>query len=318
MTIDRAELLLADILEAPSALARLLGAPLPPVGDRPIRVVLTGLGSSRFAALAAESAFRARGIGTVVEYASTRAPTPPAADLVLVAISASGGTPETVEAARRHLGVSRVIAVTNVPDSALAGSADVVLPLLAGEERSGIATRTFRATVALLGLLADRWNGTDRVIGAVVDRLAAIIETRDARLAEAADRFDGAAAIDVLADATDLGLAEQAALMLREGPRLPAHAYETADWLHTGVYLAFPGHRALVFAGSAADGQVIATIGRRGGETIVVGPSTEGALHSIPVPPAGGPIERAVVGSVVAELLAVELWRRTTAIDKGP
>ena len=46
-----------------------------------------------------------------------------------------------------------------------------------------------------------------------------------------------------------LGLAEQAALMLREAPRLPAVAHETGDWLHTAVYLAFPGHRALMFSG---------------------------------------------------------------------
>ena len=37
--------------------------------------------------------------------------------------------------------------------------------------------------------------------------------------------------------------------MLREAPRLPAHAYETGDWLHTGVYLALPGHRVAAVPG---------------------------------------------------------------------
>ena len=56
--------------------------------------------------------------------------------------------------------------------------------------------------------------------------------------------------------------------MLREAPRLPAHAWETADWLHTAVYLAMPGHRAVLFPGSPADAEVIDTVRRRGGEVV--------------------------------------------------
>jgi fructoselysine-6-P-deglycase FrlB-like protein len=238
---------------------------------------------------------------------------------VFVAISASGGTRDVVEAARRHLGMSRVIAVTNREDSALAQSADVVLPLFAGEERSGVATRSFRATLAVLGLLADCWL-TEPAFGTVsacVDALSLVLGSKDRWLAEACDRLDGARAIDVLADATDLGLAEQAALMLREGPRLPAVVYETTDWLHTGVYLAFPGHRALLFAGSAADREVVRTIRGRGGDTVVVGPRIDGATPSIAIETAGTGVGRAIVESVVAELLAAELWGRTEATDKG-
>ena len=84
----------------------------------------------------------------------------------------------------------------------------------------------------------------------------------------------GPRAIDVLADARILGLAEQAALMLREAPRLPATAHDTGDWLHTAVYLALPGHRALLFPGAAADAEVIATIERRGGIVVPMPGST--------------------------------------------
>ena len=67
-------------------------------------------------------------------------------------------TPETVEVARRHRGTSLVIGVTNVPGSPLADASDVVLPLLAGTEASGISTLTYRATVVVLGLLAGRFG----------------------------------------------------------------------------------------------------------------------------------------------------------------
>ena len=75
------------------------------------------------------------------------------------AISASGRTAEVMAAARRHRGQSLVVAVTNDPESALASEADHVLPLLAGSEASGIATRTFRATVAVLAMLGGHSAG---------------------------------------------------------------------------------------------------------------------------------------------------------------
>jgi glucosamine--fructose-6-phosphate aminotransferase (isomerizing) len=320
--------LLADILAGPGALAGLLDAygapdgPLAGVGDRPSRVVFTGLGSSRYAAMTAAGHLRAAGMPAWAEYASTGAPTAAGDDLVLVAISASGGTREVVECARRHRGRGRVIAITNDPGSALAGEADHVLPLLAGREGAGIATRTFRATVAVLGLLAGRWLGGGPSVDTLrptVEALRVAIDGREAWLAAAVDRLDAAAAIDVIGDAADAALVHQAALMLREAPRLPATGHDTGDWLHTAIYLALPGHRALLFSGATADDEVVSTIARRGGETIVVGAPVVGATQTIPLPiaPASGRFERAIVGSVVTELLAAELWRRTTAQERG-
>ena len=301
---DRADAFDADIAAAPDALARLLDSWASPTLDERARIAFAGLGSSRYAALIAAGTLRARGGTAWVELASTSAPTAPAPDLVFIAISASGRTREVVEAAERHRGTSRVVAVTNDPSSRLASAADVVVPLLAGEETSGIACRTFRATVAALALITGLATTADLRPGvaALADRIA----TRERWLSPIVDALDRAPSIDVLADAAILGLAEQAALMLREAPRLPARAHDTGDWLHTGVYLAFPGHRALLFPGSSADGEAVATIERRGGQVVRV------------VPAAPGAIERAVVESVVAELAAAALWRQASASDKGP
>ena len=51
----------------------------------------------------------------------------------------------------------------------------------------------------------------------------------------------------------------------------------------------------------------------------MVGEPVAGAAQVIPLPiaPKAGRFERAIVGSVVAELLAAELWRRTTAQELG-
>lgn len=309
---DRVGQLLEDILDGPAALERLLAAYDAP--DSPLtralpalqaasRIAFTGLGSSRYAGSLAASDLRATGRSAWAEYASSGAPTAPGPDLALVAVSASGRTAEVVAAARRHRGQSLVVAVTNDPASELAAVADHVLPLHAGAERAGIATRTFRATVAVLAMLAGR---TPASLVPTVGELATAIEGRDRWLPDTADALDGASAIDVLADAALLGLAEQAALMLREAPRLPATAHDTGDWLHTAVYLALPGHRALLFPGAAADAEVVATIERRGGVVI-------------PMPGRGAepdPFRRTIIDSVFAELLATELWRRTSAEDR--
>lgn len=309
---DRVDQLVADILGGPAALERLLeaydGAETPLAALLPTmrgmsRVAFTGLGSSRYAAMIASSDLRAAGASAWVEYASTGAPTAPAPDLAFVAISASGGTAEVIASARRHRGTSLVIAVTNDPESELASAADHVLPVFAGIEAAGVATRTFRATVAVLAMLAGR---TPAALASTVSDLTTAIEGRDHWLADMSEALDGAPAIDVLADAGILGLAEQAALMLREAPRLRATARDTGDWLHTAVYLALPGHRALLFPGAAADAEVSATIERRGGTVIPV-PSTSSDAD---------PFHRAIVESVTAELLAAELWRRTSAQDR--
>ena len=180
-----------------------------------------------------------------------------------------------------------------------------------------MATRTSRNTVAVLALLAGRL--TEGLPGAAslrpaVERLAALIDGRDAWLDAAAERMDRATSLDVLGDAADRGTVEQAALMFREGPRLTAVAHDTGDWLHTAVYTVLPGHRALLVRGAATDAEVVETIARRGGETIVVGSGIAGARLAIRVE-GDSPIERGLVASVVAELLAAELWRRADAAE---
>jgi glutamine---fructose-6-phosphate transaminase (isomerizing) len=307
MTTDRVDLFRYDIAASPAALQRLLDAwSAPDLGGRQ-RIAMCGLGSSRYAALIATAVLRSGGANAWVDYPSPAHGSPPADDLVLVAVSASGSTREVVAAAERHRGRSLVVAVTERPDSRLGDAADVVVPLLAGVEGSGIACRTYRATIAALSMLTGALTPTD--LAPSVAGISRCLATGDGWLGTLVDRLDGAPTIDVLAEGPFVGLAEQAALMLREAPRLTARAWETGDWLHTGVYLAWPGHRAMLYPGSEADAEVKDTVGRRGGELVVV-PGFEPGQGSTP---AVDQVRRSIEASVVAELLAAELWVRATA-----
>lgn len=299
---DRVAWFRDDVAASPDALAALLDAWRPVDLRGPRRVLLAGLGSSRYAALVVAAAARGTGRDVVAEYAGPAGGMPPADDLLTVCISASGGTSEVVDVAEAHRARSLVVAVTNAPGSRLARAADVVVPLHAGTETAGISCRTYRATLAVLALLLDVADVAS--LRAVVPALRAASEGTPWRR-DAADLLDGAPAIDVVAPAALLGAAGQAALMLREAPRLPAHAVETADWAHTHVYLALPGHRVLRFSGSHGDAELEAIVTRRGGRVIGLPPLPQGTPE--------GTVERAIVDSIVVEHLAAELWARASA-----
>ena len=320
---DRAGQFLQDILAAPPELAAVSAAQRAviagPFASALAAVLarrrrrLVGMGSSRFAAMDAASRWRLHGHDAVAEVASASGSTPGGPDTLAIAISNSGSTAEVVAAARRHRAQgSWVLAMTSRPDSPLAAEAHLVLPLRADRpEISGIATLSFRATVAGL-LLLDGDESVDAELAAAPDALAAVIDGRDAWLAAGADLLDTGGVVHVLADGFHAGLAEEAALMLREAPRIMAWPIDTGDWLHVGLYTLLPGDAVLLLTGSPADAEVIETVHRRGGRVVAVGPAGNGADMWISVSRdvADTRVADIFATSAIAELLAAELWRR--------
>ena len=71
------------------------------------RVLFLGMGSSTFAAGVAAARLRARGIDAVADLASSDLLPPPDSRTLVVGISASGGSRETLAALQRYVGRSR-------------------------------------------------------------------------------------------------------------------------------------------------------------------------------------------------------------------
>ena len=314
---DRPARFLEDVLAEPESLGHVLdvygrdGGPLAALdlaGIRSVRFV--GMGSSRFAAMPAASLIRAAGRDAAAERASAAESTPSAPDVLAVCVSAGGTTAETLSVAERHAGTSRVVAVTNEPESALAGAANVVLPLEAGDEHGGVACRTYQATVAVLLLLAGRIVARD-LSAELEQAVAAAAELRDGRerwLDRALEVLGGRLA--TIAPEERQCTAEQAALVFREGPRIAADACETGDWSHVDVYLTRrPGYRALLFAGSRHDADVVDWLRRRGGAFVAVGEDVDGAALTVPHG-AHGSLAALICETTVSDLLAAEMWRR--------
>ncbi|RZT64151.1 SIS domain-containing protein [Microcella alkaliphila] len=246
----------------------------------PSRVLILGMGSSRYAAGRVARAARARGQHVVDELASTDELPAPADDLAVVAISATGGSAEVLHAVERYRGTGRLVAVTNRPESALAEAADAVSLLHAGVEESGVACRTYRHThVVLERLLTLAAADTVR---AELERAAAateaLFDSRDAWLDPLAELLLSPAGTHVLAPAERLCSAQQSALMVRELPRRLAVACETGDWAHVDLYTARThDYRAAVFPGSCWDAQAGDWLTRRGARYAAIGGPLDGA-----------------------------------------
>lgn len=315
------ELFLQDIEEKPERLRALADAldeapvwgAIPP-GTR--RVVLLGMGSSRYAAAVVAARLRASGLHAVAEYSSAVAATPGGAGTVAVAISASGKTEETTAALRRHRDAgSAAVALTNAPASAIAAAGTVVVDMAAGVERGGVACRTFQHTLALLLALEDRLLGRDISRVSTVCRRAAdatedLLSRRDVWLPVVTDLLTATGQAFILAPHERLSSARQGALMLREGPRIPADACETADWLHVDVYLTRSlDYRALVFAGSPFDGDAMGWMRDRGATVCAVGDLAD-AKAVVRFPGDDDPDIALLAEVAVPELIAARVWTR--------
>lgn len=309
---------LADLEAKPAALERLaghLGDPslLTSVPTDARRVCFLGMGSSRFAAEVAALRLRAHGLDAVAEYASARLGTRPGADVLAIAISASGESVETVEALARHAGISRTLAITEAPESTVARMADRALLIDAGVEASGVACRSFQHTGLLLRAI-EGWLTSEPVDVAdlcrrVADACADLLARRRSWLPETAECLAGPHGTWVLAPAERSSSAAQSALMLREGPRRPAVACETGDWAHVDVYLTRTlDYRALLLAGSPWDEQALRWLRDRGSTVVSVGAAVDGARLVVRYAGDTDPAVALYVETLVAELVAAAWW----------
>jgi fructoselysine-6-P-deglycase FrlB-like protein len=308
-------LFLADLEAKPEALSRLAstleaGDPWREIPATVERVVLIGMGSSRYAAQVAARQLRAAGIDAVAEYASAVAGYPPRPSTLVVAISASGTSQETLDAVAAY---PSYVALTNAPTSPLAERAALVVAMHAGVEAGGVACRTFQHTLVLLLHLVQRLRGAAPTGAEMARRTASatmdLLERRPQWLPRTLELLDSTHGIYALAPVERLSSALQSALMFREGPRRPADGCETGDWSHVDVYLTSSrDYRAVLFPGSRYDAQAMDWIRRRGSTVVSVGAQVDGAAYAIRYRDDGDATVRLLTETLVAEVIAATWW----------
>lgn len=166
-----------------------------------------------------------------------------------IAVSQSGKSPDIVGMAQsaRRSGAT-TIAITNTPDSPLAGASDVTIDLHAGLEKSVAATKTFvTSVVAGLALLA-RWSGDadlGRAIDALPDSLAQAVACDWSEMIPA---LDGHSALYVLGRGPGFAIANEAALKFKETCGIQGESYSAAEVMHGPVSIVTPGYPVLGLA----------------------------------------------------------------------
>ena len=279
------------------------------------RLLLTGMGSSWFAADVAARRMRRVGLPAVADLASVEASWPSAPDLTVVGITASGGSEETLGLLNAHHGASRTVVLTNTDGLQLPAQHTVLMH--AGPEAGGVACRSYLHTLVLLLHLEHHLAGSvpdlPGRVRAAADAAEHLLGTREQWLGPVLHHLGGPNGCWLLAPAERMGNASQGALMLREGPRRQADACETGDWSHVDVYLTKTlDYRALLFGGSARDGAALQWLRDRGSRVVMVGHSgaatgTE-VVHTVRHPHDHDPIVALLTEVLVAELAAAAWW----------
>ncbi|MGW2051678.1 SIS domain-containing protein [Streptomyces sp. NPDC001858] len=216
-------------------------------------VHLVGDGDSYYAAQAAELAFRTLARTSCVATAALgfleyEAPWlrlhGPGRPLV-VGISASGSTPRVVQAvarARQHGALT--LALTGVPGSPLAQTADHTLSLCLSRPERSPGIRTYQAS--LLGLLllavrlgevrgnhsASRSQELDRELSALHEGLAATVDLLGDRCRQVADLVSEAPVAMTVGSGPGFGTALFCAAKLIEGAGVFARGQDLEEWHH--------------------------------------------------------------------------------------
>ena len=224
----------------------------PRLPRRGTRLAVVGCGTSYFMAQSYGWLREFSGHGETDAFAASENRPERAYDHVL-ALSRSGTTTEVIDVLRgwRGRGV-RTTVVTAVPDSPAAGLADEVVLLPEVDERSVVQTRFATTTLALL-----RASLGEDLAPAVADARAVLGEPEETALAGLADVDQ----VTFVGTGWTVGLAEEAALKLRESAQFWTESYPAMEYRHGPIAIATAG-RATWALGPVPDGlaeQVTAT-----------------------------------------------------------
>jgi fructoselysine-6-P-deglycase FrlB-like protein len=226
-----------------TALARLpdVVERLPQPGER---VAVIGCGTSWFMAAAYASMREQLGAGETDYFAASQFPAGRHYDRV-VAVSRSGTTTEVVRAIEATS--SPVVAITAVADSPIAAAATHAVGLDFADEQSVV--QTVFATTALMLLRGS----LGEVLEPVIAQAAAVLEGA-APYPATLERVDQ---ITFLGQDWVYGIAQEAALKMREAAQLWTESYPQMEYRHGPIAIAQPGRAVWLFgrpvAGLVAD-----------------------------------------------------------------
>ena len=320
--------MLAEILEQPTAISRTLTALRPMADD--VRLLAKGRSQVLFAARGSSdnAAIYGRYLSEVVAGRAAAMVAPSVAtayrrrvDLahaLVVCVSQSGETGEMVETLvwARHCGAA-TLAVTNVLDSSLAREADLALVTEAGHEKAIPATKTFTAQLVAMAILVKALAPDSKELSDVerVPEAVAELVRRQAGVAEAVRALLDRPRTLVTGRGLTYAVAAELALKLEETCLRPVPGLSCADLQHGPIAIVDGQTAAIVIApreGPVLSGLTGLVPDLRSRGAVVVGIGGDArlaqradiAVAGPSLPEALAPIGLVVAGQLMAEGLA--------------
>jgi fructoselysine-6-P-deglycase FrlB-like protein len=189
------------------------------------RVAVVGCGTSWFMAQAYASLRESAGRGETDAFAASEMPRGRRYDRLL-AITRSGTTTEVLRLLHQVRGGQPTLAVTGDPASAVRGAADQTIVLDFADEQSVVQTRFATTTLALLRASLEQ------------DLEPVIAEAEQALAAELPVGLLDRAQFTFLGSGWTVGLANEAALKLREASQAWAESYPAMEYRHGPISIA--------------------------------------------------------------------------------
>jgi glucosamine--fructose-6-phosphate aminotransferase (isomerizing) len=321
-----------EMAQQPAVLRRILDEGAPRIrqvasaitAKKPRFVLLTARGTSDNAALYAKYLIEIRlglpcgltSMSTTTAYGAR----PSLADVLVITISQSGGSPDLVastKAAREAGAVT--LAVTNNPDSPLAAVSEFSIDIMAGPEKALPATKTYTASLMALHLLVEGLRGGEVPAAGLVPDLAGRILGRQDEVRALASRYRFAERMVITSRGYGYPTAKEAALKLMETSYIPALAYSGADLLHGPLAMVDNVSPVIAVVPDGKGGEalqpVLDRLRGRGADLFVVGPApqVEAASAGFVLPTEGVPEEL----QPILEILPLQLLAYEVTIARG-
>jgi glucosamine--fructose-6-phosphate aminotransferase (isomerizing) len=251
------------------------------------------------------------------------------AGAMVVGISQSGRSPDIVSVLEAGRTQGRpTIAITNDVDSPLAQQADVVIPLLVGEEVSLAATKTMLASLQAAAQFVQALIGGREELPHARE-LSAMIASTSAWALEHVESVVAQLSLDgltVVGRGLGLSAAEECSLKIREVAGLRAEAYAAPDLLHGPIGANGDGSTLWLIVTDEIDDETVVDLVARAkssGMTTLVSRSalraSTGADVELTLPVASPNWITPFLNIVVGQVMALRLGERNhRPIDQPP
>ena len=205
-------------------------------------------------------------------------------NVLFVVISQSGASPDLLAAAgaAREAGAV-VLGLVNAEGSPLERIAHHTIPLRAGAETSVAATKSFIASLAAMVQLVAAWTQDEQLRQALEELPAKLALAWQLDWSAAVSRFRPANSLYVVGRGFGLGIAQEAALKLKETCGLHAEAFSAAELRHGPMALVQKGFPVLAFSqhDETREGteELASELARIGADVVMAGSAPPGVVE---------------------------------------